>query len=88
MKCTEEMYQACKQVLYAPESQNETVRDLIMNGIEAAIDASHMAEVLEVKNGMLQVAVKLFDQLLPQIGKVSIDVGLLNEFLVRARHGD
>lgn len=40
---------------------------------------------IEAKDAQLAMAVKLFDELLPQLGKVTVDVGRLNEFLMQAR---
>ena len=40
---------------------------------------------IEAKEAQLGIAVKLFDQILPQAGQLCIDVGLLNDFLTQAR---
>lgn len=40
---------------------------------------------IEAKDAQLAMAVKLFDQILPQAGKLVIDVGDLNNFLMEAR---
>jgi len=37
MKCTEEMYEAFKEVFYNTANGNETMRDLTMNALEAAL---------------------------------------------------
>lgn len=37
MKCTEEMYEAFKAVFYDTTNGNETMRDLTMNALEAAM---------------------------------------------------
>lgn len=85
MQCTEEMYQAFKATVYSKSAENETVADATKNGIEAAIEVSTLPAQIEAKDAQLAMAVKLFDQILPQLGKVCIDVGLLNEFLMQAR---
>lgn len=37
MNCTDDMYQAFKDVAFGPSSDNETQADCFMNGIEAAM---------------------------------------------------
>lgn len=41
--------------------------------------------VIESLNATLQLGLKIIDQVLPQAGSISIDVGAVNEFCMRAR---
>lgn len=52
---------------------------------EAVNDLVQRKHTIETKDAQLAVAVKLFDQILPQAGKLAIDEGLLNDFLMSAR---
>lgn len=47
--------------------------------------ADNHAFYMEQRDATIELGLKIIDQVLPQIGNISVDVGAINEFCIRAR---
>jgi hypothetical protein len=81
-----EKYLRTVKAFQEPRGDNEADRRTISMLQESLNELkSALALAVEHRDATIELGLKIVDQILPQAGSITIDVGAVNEFCIRAR---